>query len=310
LPYHYSLFLYFWVGARELYLYPYLGPSLPFWDTMLSTTMSYGDLARGLHLQNPLIDFSNLNLAHDNYLFDSDYFSYLVDSPENIPSPEMRDIDYFPHRVYIIGGNCTGCILSAADCHPSCCGTASDSCCGTRPRSTVSVRRHNTHPRSKHPYTRRHATSKLQRTRSLTDINNSNIPSPLRHSAVAAAGAGQVRSYLHLFNLSFNTISAAVRVFRVRTFAGHIQLSNPAHSDSLDHKTPCVAFYSYHSVGRSFNSQLGHSDDHPPFSYSCYARQRHQSHLAGARTGIFWPTDEPRPICYWGGYKRCRGQII
>ncbi|CAE6349638.1 unnamed protein product [Rhizoctonia solani] len=152
--------------------------------------MSYGDLARGLH-QNPLIDFSNLDPTNDNYLFDSDYFSYLVDSPENIPSPEMRDIDYFPHRVYVIGGNCTGCILSAADYHCSSCGTGSDSCCGTRLRSTVSVRRHNTHPRSKHPYTRRHATSKIQRTRSLTDINNSNVPSPLRHSALAAAGAGQ-----------------------------------------------------------------------------------------------------------------------
>ncbi|KAF8745681.1 hypothetical protein RHS02_01285, partial [Rhizoctonia solani] len=160
---------------------------------MLSTTMSYGDLARGLHLQNPLIDFSNLNLSNENYLFDSDYFSYLVDSPENMPSPEMRDIDYFPHRVYVIGGNCTGCILSAADYHCSSCGTGSDSCCGTRLRSTVSVRRHNTHPRSKHPYTRRHASSKMQRTRSLTDINNSNVPtpSPLRQSAVSSVGAGQ-----------------------------------------------------------------------------------------------------------------------
>ncbi|QRW25020.1 hypothetical protein RhiXN_06969 [Rhizoctonia solani] len=156
--------------------------------------MSYGDLARGLHLQNPLIDFSNLNLSNENYLFDSDYFSYLVDSPENMPSPEMRDIDYFPHRVYVIGGNCTGCILSAADYHCSSCGTGSDSCCGTRLRSTVSVRRHNTHPRSKHPYTRRHASSKMQRTRSLTDINNSNVPtpSPLRQSAVSSVGAGQL----------------------------------------------------------------------------------------------------------------------
>ncbi|QRW24245.1 Formin-like protein 6 [Rhizoctonia solani] len=192
--YHYSLFHYFWVGAHSIYLYPYLGPSLPFWDAMLSTTMSYGDLARGLHLQNPLIDFSNLNLSNENYLFDSDYFSYLVDSPENMPSPEMRDIDYFPHRVYVIGGNCTGCILSAADYHCSSCGTGSDSCCGTRLRSTVSVRRHNTHPRSKHPYTRRHASSKMQRTRSLTDINNSNVPtpSPLRQSAVSSVGAGQL----------------------------------------------------------------------------------------------------------------------
>ncbi|CAE6462798.1 unnamed protein product [Rhizoctonia solani] len=152
---------------------------------MLSTTMSYGDLARGLH---PLIDLSSLNLTHDNYLFDSDYFSYLVDSPEHIPSPEMHDMDYFPHRVFVIGGNCTGCLLSATD-HRSCssCGTGSDTCC-TR-RSTVSVRRHNTHPRSKHPYTRRHPNPTLQRTRSLTDIH---APSPLRQSAVLGnASAGQ-----------------------------------------------------------------------------------------------------------------------
>ncbi|EUC54820.1 hypothetical protein RSOL_074740, partial [Rhizoctonia solani AG-3 Rhs1AP] len=129
---------------------------------MLSTTMSYGDLARGLH---PLIDLSSLNLTHDNYLFDSDYFSYLVDSPEHIPSPEMHDMDYFPHRVFVIGGNCTGCLLSATD-HRSCssCGTGSDTCC-TR-RSTVS------------------------RTRSLTDIH---APSPLRQSAVLGnASAGQL----------------------------------------------------------------------------------------------------------------------
>ncbi|KDN47217.1 hypothetical protein RSAG8_03696, partial [Rhizoctonia solani AG-8 WAC10335] len=156
--------------------------------------MSYGDLARGM--QNPLIDMSSLNLSHDNYLFDSDYFSYLVDSPENIPSPEMHDMDYFPHRVFVIGGKCTGCL--SADYRCAECGTGSDSCCATR-RSTVSVRRHNTHPRSKHPYNRRHPTSNLQRTRSLTDIHaNAPAPSPLRQSAILGnAIAGQVRLFIH-----------------------------------------------------------------------------------------------------------------
>lgn len=154
---------------------------------MLSTTTSYGDLARGLH---PLIDMTSLNLTHDNYLFDSDYFSYLVDSPEHMPSPEMHDMDYFPHRVFVIGGKCTGCLLSATD-YLTC--TGSDVYCTDR-RSTVSVRRHNTHPRSKHPYTRRHPTSNLQRTRSLTDIH-APAPSPLRQSATLGnASAGQVRA--------------------------------------------------------------------------------------------------------------------
>ncbi|EUC52746.1 hypothetical protein RSOL_560180, partial [Rhizoctonia solani AG-3 Rhs1AP] len=51
--------------------------------------------------------------GRDIYLFDSDYFSYLVDSPEHIPSPEMHNMDYFPHRVFVISRNCTGCLLSA-----------------------------------------------------------------------------------------------------------------------------------------------------------------------------------------------------
>ncbi|CAE7101634.1 unnamed protein product [Rhizoctonia solani] len=149
---------------------------------MLSTTMSYGDLARGM---NPLIDFNALNLSHDTYRFDSDYFSYLVDSPENIPSPEMHDMDYFPHRVF-------------------------------------------------------------------------NAPSPLRQSAVIGnASAGQV---------------PGVRVFRVRTFAGHLPVSD---TDPI-HRQAHSPFDPHHSIQRKLDSGLGHTDNHPPFANSRYTRQRNQ----------------------------------
>ncbi|CAE6457067.1 unnamed protein product, partial [Rhizoctonia solani] len=98
-------------------------------------------------------------------------------------------MDYFPHRVFVIGGKCTGCLLSATDyCSCASCATGSNARCATR-RSTVSVRWHNTHPRSKHPYTWCHPTPNLQRTHSLTDIH---APSPFRQSATLGnASAGQ-----------------------------------------------------------------------------------------------------------------------
>ncbi|CAE6541178.1 unnamed protein product [Rhizoctonia solani] len=98
-------------------------------------------------------------------------------------SPEIHDMDYFPHRVFVIGGKCTGYLLSTTN-YRSCasCGTGSDACYATR-CSTIS------HLRSKHPYTRHHPTPRLQRTRSLTDIH---APSPLCQSATLGnASAGQ-----------------------------------------------------------------------------------------------------------------------
>ncbi|KAG8689564.1 hypothetical protein FRC08_010894 [Ceratobasidium sp. 394] len=103
----------------------------------------------------------------------------------------MHDLDYFPHRVLLLGAKCVGCLRLRTNCcgHdygcPTCAGPITQS---STPRGVASgsVHRSNTHPRSKHPYSICHPKHlKIQRSSSLTDIHSSSAltPSPLRNCA-------------------------------------------------------------------------------------------------------------------------------
>ncbi|KAG8696908.1 hypothetical protein FRC08_006850 [Ceratobasidium sp. 394] len=132
--------------------------------------ISYGEIARGLHEHD----------LHRLSLDSTDNCSYF-DSPIIVPAPEMHDLDYFPHCVLVLGVKRTGCLRSRTNCPGPI----------TRPSTphavaSASVRRSNTHPRSKHPYSiHRPKHSKIQRSRLLTDIHSSSAlaPSPLRNCA-------------------------------------------------------------------------------------------------------------------------------
>ncbi|KAF8610182.1 hypothetical protein BDV93DRAFT_568055, partial [Ceratobasidium sp. AG-I] len=137
-------------------------------------------------------------------------YPYCLESPTIIPAPSMHDLDYFPHRVLLLGGKCSGCLRApidravrwdATDARCGCGYAAGCSgvggCSFTRSSTphgsnagSVSIRRSNTHPRSKPPHLRhRNATSSstsaknIQRSHSLTDIHSSGAlaPSPLRN---------------------------------------------------------------------------------------------------------------------------------
>jgi hypothetical protein len=156
-----------------------LGTILLFWlfHRAMITAMTYGEIARGLHYENDTLDMRSLSI--------DDLYCYPIDSLIIVPAPAMHDLDYFPHRVLVLGQKCTGC-LHVCD-YGGCTGHAPISRSSTPRGSTVSVRHANTHPRSKPPYShaRRVKQHKLQRSRSLTDIQSSGTlaPSPLRYCA-------------------------------------------------------------------------------------------------------------------------------
>ncbi|KAG8751362.1 hypothetical protein FRC12_012479 [Ceratobasidium sp. 428] len=117
----------------------------------------------------------------------------------------MHDLDYFPHRVLVLGTKCIPCLRSRTDptcgcgpgydcTHPSCTTPITRSSTPRGPTS-ASVRRSNTHPRTKNPYSGRRSKhslnhAKIQRSRSLTDIHATSAlaPSPLRHCAAFDEG--------------------------------------------------------------------------------------------------------------------------
>ncbi|QRW11298.1 hypothetical protein RhiLY_10297 [Ceratobasidium sp. AG-Ba] len=146
------------------------------------TAMTYGELTRGLHSSD--LDLHRLSLDSN------DSYCYLTESPIIIPAPVMHDLDFFPHRVLVLGGKCTGCLRSRT--MPACGCTWGSDCthasCASRGSGGAAIRRSNTHPRSKNPYSGRrpkhdHNHSKIQRSRSLTDMH-ALAPSPLRNCAV------------------------------------------------------------------------------------------------------------------------------
>jgi hypothetical protein len=110
-----------------------------------------------------------------------------VGSPITVPAPTIHDLDYFPDRFLVVGTKYTGCLHSHACDYGGCPGHPPISRSSTPRGSTVSVRRVNTHPRAKPPYSHGRCVkhSKLQRLRSLTDMHASNVlaPSPLRYCA-------------------------------------------------------------------------------------------------------------------------------
>ncbi|KAG9103541.1 hypothetical protein FRC07_009970, partial [Ceratobasidium sp. 392] len=157
--------------------------------------MTYGEITRGLHDENTMLDLHCMSLD-----LTTKTYCYYFDSPIIVPAPTMHDMDYFPHRVLVLGTKCIGCLRSRTDptcgcgpgydcTHPSCTAPVSRSSTPRGPTS-ASIRRSNTYPRSKHPYSGRrskhnHSHPKIQRSRSLTDIHASSAlaPSPLRNCA-------------------------------------------------------------------------------------------------------------------------------
>ncbi|KAG8706129.1 hypothetical protein FRC08_001264 [Ceratobasidium sp. 394] len=134
--------------------------------------ISYGEIACGLHEH----DIDHLSINPDRT------YSYYFDSPIIVPAPQIHNLNYFPHRVLVLGTKCASCLRSRTDCPGSL--TRSST-----PRGVASapIRRSNTHPRSKPPYSVRRPKHhpKMQRSRSLTDIHSSSAlaPSPLCNCA-------------------------------------------------------------------------------------------------------------------------------
>lgn len=69
------------------------------------TAMTYGELTRGLHLNNPLPNLGLLNLGSG--IIDSDTsYHYCLDAPTLAPAPTMHDLDYFLCRVLLLAWKC------------------------------------------------------------------------------------------------------------------------------------------------------------------------------------------------------------
>ncbi|KAG8769259.1 hypothetical protein FRC12_005074, partial [Ceratobasidium sp. 428] len=140
-----------------------------------------------------MLDFHRLSIDSS-----TETYRYYFDSPIIVPVSSMHDLDYFPHRVLILGTKCVPCLRSCTDptygcgpgydcTHPSCTTPITRSSTLHGP-SSFSVRHSNTHPRSINPYLGRRPKhsldhTKIQRSRSLTDIHATSAlaPSPLYH---------------------------------------------------------------------------------------------------------------------------------
>ncbi|KAG8703180.1 hypothetical protein FRC08_003034 [Ceratobasidium sp. 394] len=166
--------------------------------------ISYGEIACGWHEH----DLDRFSIDPDRDY--SDYFN----SPIIIPVPEIHDLDYFPHRVLVLGAKCVDCLCSRTDVATA---TAARHA-SVQSRSIVDTSWHrigigsNTHPRSKHPYSiRRPKYLKIQRSRSLTDIHCS-----LRHLC-ATAPRTTSRAFLSHFQHVSNRCTSFSRRYLGRT---------------------------------------------------------------------------------------------
>ncbi|KAG8780471.1 hypothetical protein FRC12_022994 [Ceratobasidium sp. 428] len=134
--------------------------------------MTYREIALGLHHENNTLDLHRISLDST-----TDTYCYDFNSPITIPAPSMRDLDYFPHHILVLGSKCIGCLRSRTD--PTCgCGPGYDC---THPLCTTPITQ---------LFTPRGPTS-VSRSRSPTNIHATSALAPVSlcdHAGFAEGG--------------------------------------------------------------------------------------------------------------------------